>query len=289
MTILELLRSSTEQCRSNGITNPRTSCEILLGHALGMKRLELYLKYDRSLTDAERERFGDLHSRRLRHEPLQYILNETEFMSLPFAVNADVLIPRPETELLVEKIIAFAAGALISHGNNHAVRILDIGVGCGNIAVSLARYIPAAEVYGIDISREAVAVAQENARRNHVEGKVGLSVKDICNAHQGDYSGLHVIVSNPPYVSTAERHILDKSVIDYEPHAALFTGEDGLRFFRVIAVLSRSWLVDGGMIAFETGYTTGKSVRDIVLAAGFRDVRLTKDYAQLDRIVTGVK
>lgn len=295
MTIIELLKSSTEYLKSKGITNPKTSCEILLSHVLEMKRLDLYLNYDRKVTDAELERFKKLYKRRLTHEPLQYILGETEFMSLPFKVNAHVLIPRPETELLVEQVITFC-NAKWSH---QPVRILDIGTGCGNIAVSLAYNLPEAVVSGCDISPEAVELARENAVRNNVHQRVNFSVMDILKADSaklemppgvsGEYSNLHVIVSNPPYVSTKEEHILEKEILDYEPYEALFAGEDGLIFFHTIARLAKNWLADGGLLAFETGYNTGEKVRDIVMDNSFHDVNLIKDYAGIDRIVTGIK
>lgn len=297
MTILELLKSSTEHLKSKGITNPKTSCEILLSHVLEMKRLDLYLNYDRKVTDAERERFRDLYKRRLTHEPLQYILGETEFMSLPFKVNSHVLIPRPETELLVEQVISYC-NAKWAHQPVPLSGILDIGTGCGNIAVSLAHNLPEAEVFGCDISAEAVEVAKENAQRNNVHHKVNFSVMDILKADPAkpgvpggsrEYSKLHVIVSNPPYVSIKEEHILEKEILDYEPHEALFAGEDGLIFFHTIATLAKNWLVEGGLLAFETGYNTGEKVRDIVTDNGFHEVNLIKDYAGIDRIVTGIK
>jgi len=295
MTIIELLKSSTEHLKSKGITNPKTSCEILLSHVLGMKRLDLYLNYDRKVTDTELERFKKLYKRRLIHEPLQYILGETEFMSLPFKVNPHVLIPRPETELLVEQVINICNAKWAER----PVRILDIGTGCGNIAVSLAYNLPEAVVGGCDISTEAVEVAKENAQCNNVRQRVNFSVMDILKADAAksgmppevsrEYSNLHVIVSNPPYVSTKEGDILDKEILDYEPHEALFAGDDGLIFFHTIARLAKNWLADSGLLAFETGYNTGEKARDIVINNGFHEVKLIKDYAGIDRIVTGIK
>jgi len=287
MTILELLKTSTEHLKSKGITNSKTSCEILLSHALGMKRLDLYLNYDRKVSDAERERFRDLYKRRLTHEPLQYILGETEFMSLPFKVNSQVFIPRPETELLVEEVIKYCN----TKWAHQPVRILDIGSGCGNIAVSLAYNLPESEVDGWDISPEAVKAAKENAQLNNVHRKINFSVKDILKASPGkpEYSGLHIVVSNPPYISTKEEHILEKEVLDFEPHSAFFAGEDGLVFFHTIARLAKNWLIEDGLLAFEAGYNTGAKVKELVIAEGFRNVHLIQDYARIDRIITGIK
>jgi len=285
MTILELLRISTGHLKSRGFTNPKTSCEILLAHTLGVKRLDLYLNYDRQVSDEERERFRALYKRRLAHEPLQYITGETEFMSLPFMVNAQVLIPRTETEFVVENTIRQAE----ERWRDSPVRIVDVGAGCGNIAVSLAHYLPNAEVSGFDVSPEAVKVAQKNAALNNLGQRVALTVRDVFQLSPGDYADCHIVISNPPYVAEKDRHALDRGVIDFEPHAALFAGGDGLKFFRAIAPLASAWLVPGGLLVFEVGYDIGGAVVDIVAEAGFSDARLLKDYARLDRLVIAEK
>ncbi|MCP4724561.1 MAG: peptide chain release factor N(5)-glutamine methyltransferase [bacterium] len=285
MTILELLQKSTEHLKSHGITNPKTSCEILLAHALGVKRLDLYLNYDKPVTDEERSKFKELYRRRLSHEPIQYILGTTEFMSLPFIVNPDVLVPRPETELLVEKIIEICK----AKWNDDEITILDIGTGCGNIAVSLAHFLPNAAVEGVDISPDAVEVAMKNAEMNDNVKNLKLFVKDVFRCGENDYSELKVIVSNPPYVSQDQKEMLDKEVVEYEPSIAVFTGDDNLEYYRKIAALGYSWLSGDGLLFFEIGYDIGDNVKKLLEESGYNNVKVIKDYARHDRIVIAGK
>lgn len=285
MTVLERLQRSTEYLKGSGITNPRTSSELLLAFVLGVKRLDLYLDYDRELTEIEEQRFGELCSRRYEYEPVQYIIGETECMSLPFYVDDRVLIPRPETELLIEQVIAFCNRT----ATDNTINILEIGVGSGNIAVSLAYYVPEAQIEAIDISRGAVEIAQKNAVRNNVETRINIKLRDVFGLTGEDYSNYHVVIANPPYVEYDEKDILEREVIDYEPHSALFSEDDGLKFYRVITDQARHWLRSGGMLAFETAYNRGGDVEKIVKNGGFHNVNLTKDYTKYDRIVTGIK
>lgn len=285
MTVLERLQRSTEYLKGSGISNPRTSSELLLAFVLGVKRLDLYLDYDRELTEIEEQRFGELCSRRYEYEPVQYIIGETECMSLPFYVDDKVLIPRPETELLIEQVIAFCNRT----ETDITINILEIGVGSGNIAVSLAHYVPEAQIEAIDISRGAVEIAQKNAVRNNVETRINIKLRDVFELTGEDYSNYHVVIANPPYVEYDEKDILEREVIDYEPHSALFSEDDGLKFYRVITDQARHWLHPGGMLAFETAYNRGGDVVKIVKNGGFHNVNLTKDYAKYDRIVTGIK
>ncbi|MFC1513376.1 peptide chain release factor N(5)-glutamine methyltransferase [candidate division KSB1 bacterium] len=287
MNLLELLKVSIEHLKSQGLDNPKTSCEILLAHTLNMKRLDLYLNYDLQLKESEISEFRKLYKRRLNREPLQYILGETEFMSLPFKINTDVLIPRPETELLVEKIIDFCK----SKWTDKPLKILDIGSGSGNISVSLAHYLSESEVIGIDVSPESIKVAEANGKLNNVQDRVRFIVEDILSVDEDhpDFKDLNVIVSNPPYVTTDSMDILQKEVIDHEPHAALFAGKDGMIFFRKIASIAKNRLNEGGLLVFETGYDIGEKVKSLVMENGFRDVNLIKDYAGINRIVMGIK
>lgn len=285
MTILELLKVSTEHLKSKGFDNPKTSCEILLSHALGMKRLDLYLNFDKPVSDVEREKFRELYKRRLEHEPLQYIIGCTEFMSLPFTVNRHVLIPRPETELVVEETIS----RVENQWGNTKITALDIGTGCGNIAVSLAHYLSGSTVFGIDISAEAIETAKMNRDANDLTDQVELSVSNILECGPESYNDLNLVISNPPYVTEEERNILDKQVLDFEPHTALFAGENGLVFYEKITELAASWLTGGGILAYETGYNIGPQVVEIVENHGFLNAELKKDYAGHDRLVFGYK
>lgn len=285
MTILDKIKISTEYLKNNGITNPGTSSEILLAYTLGVKRLNLYLDYDRELSGKEQRLFDKLCLRRYNHEPLQYIIGETEFMSLPFKVNSSVLVPRPETELLVEKVIEFYR----TDWNTKDFRIVEIGVGSGNISVSLAHYISCSTIVATDIDIKVIELSRENAVRNGVDKKINFRESDIFEAKDGDFSDIHVVISNPPYVADDEREILQKEVIDHEPHIALFSKKDDLRFYKAISVLAKKWLIPGGMLVFETAYNKGDNVVKIVKKQEFNKVQLTKDYAKFDRVVTGIK
>ena len=289
MTILELIHTAAKKLSSEGITNPKTSSEILLSRVLNTHRLNLYIDYDQSVSLENEKLFWKLIHRRAQHEPLQYILGETEFMSLPFMVNPSVLIPRPETELLAETVISYCktlpAGV--------SPRIIDVGTGSGNIAVSAACYIPNASVIGLDCSEKALTTAHINAQDNEVSHKTTFMLCNILSDNitdNVDLTSADAVVSNPPYILPQEYPLLPREVREFEPAEALEArGDDGLEFYTVIMKLAHRWLKEGGMIAFEVSPSVGSSVVDIVDKAGFRNIQLKQDYAHLDRIVTGIR
>jgi release factor glutamine methyltransferase len=246
---------------------------------LFLKRAEIPLELKRSLTEEEQSLFDNALCQLEKDVPIQYILGETEFYGLKFRLTPDVLIPRPETEELVDWIIKETAPGKIS--------ILDIGTGSGCIAINLAKHFPDAKVFAIDISSKALAVAEENARLNQVQ--VDFFQVDVLNDAIPDKLW-DVIVSNPPYVRNSEKEKMQANVLDYEPHTALFvTDEEPLLFYRKIAEISKTHLVPNGSLYFEINEAYGMEVIKLLEALAYNKVKLKKDFFGKDRMVSAVK
>jgi len=282
-SLRDIVKEAATYLKTSEIENPRLDAERLMGDVLGLSRAELYLSFDRLLKASERERYKNLVRRRAAHQPLQYILGETEFMALSFKVTPDVLIPRPETEILVEKIIETVK-------NQAGIRILDIGTGSGNIAVSLARYLKSADVVAVDSSPKALSVARENAQMHRVEGKVRFLQSDIREPHfaQAMDSPFDLVVSNPPYISAEAWDDLPIEICQYEPKSALCDGEDGLVFFRIIAQKGRQLLRSDGRLFFEVGDGQHEEVKNILRKLKYQDVVAYPDLNGIERVVVGV-
>ncbi len=283
-TIVGLLNWTSDYLTGKKFDNPRLNTELLLGYTLGLRRIDLYLQYDRPLLPEELERFKFALKKRLKYTPIQYITGKTEFMSLPFVVNPSVCIPRPETETLVETVL----GKL--KGNQDTLRIADIGTGCGNIAISLARQIEDIFIYAIDISPQALEIAKENAIFNEVGQKIEFIQGDLLSP-LGDLSGqLDAVVSNPPYVKHEELDSLPKEVKDYEPIIALDGGQNGVKFHRLIIAQAASLLKTNTLLALEVGDRQAdevcKIIEDIHL---FRKIGKVKDLNGIERVVLAEK
>ena len=283
-TLNQVLNRAFSFLKSKQVENPRLNAEHLLAHALGKSRLDLYLDFKKPLTEPERDRYKKLLYRRAEHEPLQYIMQETEFMSLPFFVNPEVLIPRPETEVLAEQVINWSK-------DNKVTSILDIGCGSGALAVSLAKYIEEANITAVDISENILTVAQENAEKNSVSEKIDFICLDVKNDDFADKMGkkFNIIVSNPPYISQEEWKTLPQEVQNYEPRISLCDEADGLSFFPLISRIALSLLPSGGALFFEVGYTQSGEVEAILSKQGYKDIRKIKDLNQMERVVSGVR
>ena len=252
--------------------------EMLLLHLLGKDRAWRMTHGDVLLPNAFARSYSELLERRYQGEPIQYIIGETEFSGLPFRVTPDVLIPRPETEHLVEKVLEFAA-------NFPAPRIVDVGTGSGCIAIALAHKFPHAAITAIDLSRSALAVARENAKRNGVdlrflEGDLLMPVAE---------EQFEIVVSNPPYVPSADRDTLSVEVRDYEPAQALFAGADGLAIYRRLIPAALAALVSGGFVVLEIGYGQQEPVGALLTGAGFNHVAFTADLHGIARVATARK
>lgn len=280
LTVLESIKLSTEYLEKKGVESPRINAEILLAHILNCKRLELYLAFDRPLGEAEVSLYRSFLKRRGEYEPLQYIIGSVEFYGLPFNVNSSVLIPRQETEILVEEVIN-------EYRNKADLSILDIGTGSGNIAIALAINLPGTRVTGIDISEDALELARKNSALNSTIDSVKFFHNDIL---KDDDAGneFDVIVSNPPYVSEKDFEKLRPELKIYEPRRALTDDADGLIYYRKILSKADRLLKSGGRLFFEIGQGQSASVKDIFEEYNFTAIRIKNDYLNIERVISGV-
>jgi release factor glutamine methyltransferase len=282
--LIDVLRQATTFLESKGIENARLNAERLMGHVLQLPRMELYLRFDQPLRQQERDVYKSLLRRRADHEPIQYILGSTEFMSLSFKVTLQVLIPRPETEVLVEKALSEIPRMF---GSDRPVSCLDIGTGCGNIAVSMATYLKNVSVTAIDRSEPAVKIATENAQAHDVLDRIDYRVLDVFASDLMEHLDrpFDVLVSNPPYVTASEYKNLPIEIREFEPKLALEAGSDGTLFYRRFAQLIPILLKRPGLIILEIGENQAGIVRDILSLDGIGDIHVGQDLAGRDRIV----
>jgi release factor glutamine methyltransferase len=256
-TVRRLLEWTEDFLRKKGVESPRLEAQILLAHALGCKKIDLYVRHEEEPAEESRNRFREMIKKRAEGMPVAYLVGYREFYSLEFAVTPDVLIPRPETETLVMQ----ALGLL---GPLDSPRVLDLGTGSGCIAVTLAKRHKTVQVTAIDASAAAVDIAMENARRHGVAERVDVRRGDLFGPVAGETFDL--IVSNPPYVAADEFASLDPGVRDFEPRAALAGGTDGLDYYRWIAAGAREHLKPGAAILVEIGATQGPAVQELFSA-----------------------
>ena len=280
-TIMKTLNWTKQYFADKGVENPRLDAEVLLCAVLNCERITLYVDFDRPLTEGELAQFKKYLLRRAAHEPLAYILGEKAFMRNTFKVTPDTLVPRPETELLVESIVQAAEAV----GGD--VKILDIGTGSGAIIVSLLDYLPQAKGVGVDISVGALVVAKENAVTIGVAERAGFLRSDVFSNVPLDKK-FDIIVSNPPYIPAADIAGLAKDV-QQEPRGALDGGADGLDFYRRITKEAPDHMVEDGLLAFEIGIHQGEAVVEMCRQAGFGAVAIRKDYAGIERMVFAAK
>lgn len=281
-TVLSLLRWSEDYLRGKGFDNPRLTVELLLAHVLHCTRIDLYRDFEEPLSKNEIAQFKTLFQRRLAHEPLQYVIGETEFMGLSFLVDRRVLIPRPETEIVVEHAIAI----IRSLANRPVVSVLDVGTGCGNIAISIAKFVDNVSLTAVDVSQDALEVARTNVERHNAGDRVRLVQHDIfapLNTISAD--PFDIILSNPPYISNEEAKNLPLEIIRYEPKRAVMEGGNGLSFFRRIAHVGKQTLSKNGWVLMEFAYNQGPAVVSIFSSKGYHNVAIAKDYDGHDRVV----
>lgn len=271
--IKDLLEWTTRYFLDRGMRDARLEAEILLAHVLEKNRVYLYAYYEEPVNQGERETYRSYIKRRTKGEPLAYIIGRKEFMSLNFKVNPDVLIPRPDTEILVET-------ALETARQNNLKTICDVGTGSGAIAISMAVYLPSAEVYAIDLSPAALEIARENARLNKVN--IHFREGDLLSPLAGT-AGLDMVLANLPYVTVAEIEELESGVKDWEPRMALVAGGDGLDVYRRLVPQAYEILKPGGYILWEIDPRQAETARDML--PGFSGIEIIKDGAGRDRVV----
>ncbi len=276
-TLAAAVKDAVAQLTAVGIDSARLDAEMLMAETLRVERSRLFFHRDGMLDDASLARFRSLVMRRANGEPVSYIVGRREFWSLDFIVTRAVLTPRPETELLVETAIKLLAA-------KSAPRILDLGAGSGAIAVALAKEIPSAEIVAADISKDALEIALANARRHGVEKRTSFVAGDLFEAVAE--MKFDAIVSNPPYIREADIAALPRDVRNFEPLVALDGGADGLDFYRRIAREAPDYLNAGGFVAVEIGARMGEEVAPLFAEAGFDDVRIEKDLAGLERVLS---
>lgn len=278
-TIGDALYQSSCKLRDAGVGSSSLEASLLLAHATGLDRLQLIVRTGESIDEAQWQAFQRLLDRRMGHEPLQYILGETEFMGLNFKVTPDVLIPRGDTEILVEALLDLEA----EHSEARALTVADIGTGSGAIAVVLAKSWPRATVIATDLSTAALGVAKSNAEAHGVAGAIDF--------RQGDglaplTEPVDYMVSNPPYIDQADIAGLDPEVRDFEPHLALTPGADGLHWYRTFATEGKRHVKPGGYLAVEVGQGQADAVVAMLQeAGGWEEPAVLQDLARINRVV----
>ncbi|SHH22326.1 peptide chain release factor N(5)-glutamine methyltransferase [Tepidibacter thalassicus] len=266
----------------NNSTTPKLDIELILCKVLGVDRIYIHINLDKNLTRDEEERFRYFLNQRKEGRPIAYILGNKEFMGLDFFVKEGVLIPRSDTEILVQEVINLSK-------NIKNPLIIDIGTGSGAISVSLAKFIKCSKVYSLDISDIALEVGKINAKNNGVEDSIVFLKSDLFSAVENLNLQSDIVVSNPPYIRKREIYTLDRDVKDYEPLLALDGGEDGLDFYRRITRESLKFLKKNGILAYEVGYDQADDVKKIMLDNGFDSIKIVKDLSGIQRVVIGFK
>ncbi len=279
ITVLEAIKLSTEYLEKKQVESPRTNAEILLAEILHCKRLDLYLSFDKPLSENELNLYRESIKQRAMRIPLQYILGYVEFFGLKINVNQNVLIPRPETELLVEKIIN-------DFKSIKNLRILDIGSGSGNISLSLAKNLENSFVTGIDISDKAIEVAIDNAIKNSV-ANVEFKLLDIMTEEIFNQGKFDLIVSNPPYVSKNDYQTLEPELKVHEPRVALTDNADGLTFYNRIITIAKNILKQQGYLYFEIGKDQHEIIYGLMNQQNFNNIKIQKDYSGIERMIYG--
>jgi release factor glutamine methyltransferase len=277
VTVLEAIQKSTEFLAKRGVESPRLQTELLLAHLLKMPRMKLYLNFDRALTDGETDSLRDLIKRRGQREPLQHITGSVSFCGFEITVNRHALVPRPETEILAELGWNYLAGL-------NSPIALDLGTGSGCIAIALAAKCTGAKIVATDVSVDALALAKENAGKNNVGERIVFFQGDGFSALAKD-AQFDLIISNPPYIPTAEIETLQPEVRDFDPHGALDGGMDGLDFYRMLATQAKLFLKSGGKIMLEFGDGQAPAIQKIFENEKWIVEAVKDDYSQRARIL----
>ena len=278
--LLDILNMSKEFLEKRGVESARLNAELIIAEILKLKRLDLYLNYERPMVEEEVSLIREWIKRRGDKEPLQYILGKEEFYGLTFKVNKSVLIPRQDTEVLVEK-------AIEKLKNRIKPKVLDIGAGSGAISISIAKNVSDSVVLGVDISEEALCVAKENMEQNEIKNLKLIKSNVFENVN---YSEFDMIISNPPYIPDYEYETLMSEVKEHEPKTALVAEDNGYFFYKKIIDEGKNYLVSGGVVLFEAGYNQAQNIGELFKQDGnYKNIEIFKDYAGIERVVAAVK
>lgn len=295
-TVLKIIQWTTEYLKGKGVDNPRLDSEVLLAHLLKLDRVGLYLNFDRPMSSEELASYREMIKRRSAREPLQYITGRQEFWSLDFKVTPDVLIPRPDTEILVEEALKVVSGRWPAVGENRPL-ILDLCTGSGCIAISLAKELKDAVVFAADASAAALQIARENAETNGVLDRVVFLKGDLYGAldNRPPTTGhrplsFDLIASNPPYVKNTDIPDIQAEVRDYEPRMAVDGGHEGLEFYKRIVEGAPDHISPGGWLMMEVGEGQAEAVSRMTgLSNSFEPASIVKDLAGIERVVKARK
>lgn len=283
LNVLESIQLSTEYLEKKGIDSPRINAELLLADILKCKRLDLYLRFDQPLSSEEKDIYRSYIARRGKFEPLQYILGKVEFYGEEFIVNPNVLIPRQETEIVLEKI-----HSLLKDIENPF--ILDIGTGAGILAIMVAKYFENSKIVATDISKLALETAENNSITLQVNDRITFLQDDILNTKlDTHFEEFDMIISNPPYVDKNEFINLQKEIVQFEPKNAVTDDSDGYTFYKKIIELNKKLLKSNGILVFELGQNQYKKVSKFMEENDYQDIQIVKDYLGIERVISGVK
>jgi len=294
MKLKEVLDKTIQFFRDKKIESPRLEAELLLAHGLKLERIQLYLKFDQPLAEEELAHCRELVRRRVQGEPVSYILGYREFFGSSFKVTPAVLIPRPETEQLVEEALNWAQG---QKEKTSPLGLLDLGTGSGCIGLTLLKKLPEAKLIAVDISQEALVVAQENAAQLGVGDRVqfvhadAATASDVLKAFKSfvGKSTVDIVVANPPYIASTDPSV-EEGVVKFEPHQALFACDEGLALLKKWSQTYKNFLSDEGLMLMEMGYTQGEAMKKYFQGLEvFQEISVIKDLSGHDRIIRGVK
>ncbi len=284
-TLGQALKNIKKLFRNEEIVNSEREAEILLSYFLGMSRSEIYLNSDRELKNTEKLQLEDMIKKRINKIPLQYITKHQEFMGMDFLVEKGVLIPRPETEILVEEVIK----KLKNYRYSKDLKVADLGTGSGVIALCIAKSIDSITVYATDISKKSLQVALKNAQKHECEGRIIFLQGDLFEPFDKEIEkhSLGAIISNPPYIDSCDFKLLPPEIKDNEPKIALLGGVDGLEYYRKIIEKSPQYLKSNGFLALEVGVNQSKIVKELIVRENNfkQDVEIIQDYLGIERVV----
>ena len=283
-TIRDLMKFSIDHLQRHGFDEARLTVELLLSHALQCQRIDLYTRFDQPLKKEELKRFRSLYERRLRHEPVQYIVGSAGFMGMQFQVDRRVLIPRPETETLIEQVLMLCR----QWSGENSISMVDVGTGSGNVAIAAAKLVRNLNVTSIDVDGDAIEVAKLNAAAHGVMERLAFHQMSVFDSAATLFEQkFHFLVSNPPYVPALEWESLAPEIREFEPRAAVSDNGDGLAFYRRIAEISGSILRNCGSVLVEVGHDQAERVKEIFGEAGVVDLSAVKDLEGIARVVIG--